>query len=551
MLPDWNHRVFKDDSKYKPVGKIAAAVAVYLRYAMGEETIDVRLTTEGELYSIRERQVRKVVTGKLYDTEGKRVEQIFTNMGRAYEGDPTDWNKEVKEVGEIEPENIMYEVTNKDGPDADLPLPGMQVKVKDIQPVDATVPKTKYFPRLPDQSPQPIIHININRDDPFSKQLVQQVATSEARAKIYKQPGVEPTTTKGTEGEMSSEVMDEMISEGSEPLATRILGVAIKEEMADVEYIPYKTQKVTKALTGKLMQMRKTIHKKAETEAEVVDLISSDEEMEDVSRISTTVVKQEREGNDSDEDNSDDDAEDTSESSEESSDDEFGIKGLKEIYEEHSVGEAEQQMDTTEETKGTEGMEKMGKAGSTSRSMIKVKKSGRPRVSTAIPQYEPPVTRRRSSMTLLKMLGKWLLEQFEKSETEELQEVKDIAEMARMTSKPKTRGKVKKTLPAKVPKILDPEQMKTGDIEGPASGQITLGEASVISDTYTADMSMEEINVRNVLLELTKWKLDGLDEIYSMLDHYCELQRIQKKIPDGDLQESEFRARVAKTVGQF
>ena len=161
MLPDWNHGVFKDDSKYRSVGKIAAAVAVYLRYAMGEETKDVRLTTVGELYLIGERQVRKVVTGMLYDTEGKRVEQIFTNTGRAYEGDPIDWNKEVKEAGEIEPENIMCEVTNKEGPDADLPLPGVQVKVKDILPVEATVPKTKYFLRLPGQSPQPIIHVNI------------------------------------------------------------------------------------------------------------------------------------------------------------------------------------------------------------------------------------------------------------------------------------------------------------------------------------------------------------------------------------------------------
>ena len=153
MLLDWNHRVFKDDSKYRPVGKIAATVAVYLRYAMGQETKDVRLTTVGKLYLNGERQVRKVVTGKLYDTEGKRVEQIFTNMGRAYAGDPIDWNKEVEEAGEIESENIMYEVTNKEGPDADLPLPGMQVKVIDIQPVEAMVPKMKYFPRLLGQSP--------------------------------------------------------------------------------------------------------------------------------------------------------------------------------------------------------------------------------------------------------------------------------------------------------------------------------------------------------------------------------------------------------------
>ena len=155
--------------------------------------------------------------------------------------------------------------------------------------------------------------------------------------------------------------------------------------------------------------------------------------------------------------------------------------------------------------------------------MIKVKKLERPRVSTEVPQYEPPVTRCRSSMTPQKTLGKQLLEQFEKLQAEESQEVKDIAEMARMTPKPKTRGKPKKTLPAKVPKILDPKQMEMGDIEGPASGQITPSEASVISDTYTADMSMEEINLRNMLLEPKQWKLDSLDEIYTMLDHYCEL----------------------------
>ena len=44
---------------------------------------------------------------------------------------------------------------------------GVQVKAKDIQPVEATVPKMKYFPRLPCQSPQLIVHININRDDSF------------------------------------------------------------------------------------------------------------------------------------------------------------------------------------------------------------------------------------------------------------------------------------------------------------------------------------------------------------------------------------------------
>ena len=217
---------------------------------MGEESRDVRLTNVGELYPTGERQVRKAITGKLYDTEGRRMEQIFTKTGRAYEGDLVDWSKEAKEAGEIVPENIMYEVTNKEGPDVDLPLVGVQVKAKDIQPVEATVPKTKYFLRLAGQSPQPIVCVTINKDDSFSKQLVQQVATSKARAEIYKQLGVELTMTKGTKGKTSSEMMDEIISEKSGPLATRLLGVAIKEEVVDEEYIPYKTWKMTMVLTG-------------------------------------------------------------------------------------------------------------------------------------------------------------------------------------------------------------------------------------------------------------------------------------------------------------
>ena len=97
-------------------------------------------------------------------------------------------------------------------------------------------------------------------------------------------------------------------------------------------------------------------------------------------------------------------------------------------------------------------------------------------------------------------------------------------------------------------KIPDSEHMETGDIEGPTSGQITPGEASVISDMCTVDMSMEEINLRNVLLEPKNSKLDNLDEIYSMLDHYCELQRIRKNIPDGDLQENDFKPRECWSV---
>ena len=94
MLPDWTYPIFKQRAKYQPVGKIAAAVMVFLRYAMGEKAKDVTLTTIGELFPIGEQQVRKVAMGKLYDTEGKCVEDLFLKMGRTYEGDPINWKQE-------------------------------------------------------------------------------------------------------------------------------------------------------------------------------------------------------------------------------------------------------------------------------------------------------------------------------------------------------------------------------------------------------------------------------------------------------------------------
>ena len=61
---------------------------------MGEKAKDVTLTTIGELSPIGEQQVRKVAMGKLYDTEGKCIEDLFLKMGRTYEGDPINWKQE-------------------------------------------------------------------------------------------------------------------------------------------------------------------------------------------------------------------------------------------------------------------------------------------------------------------------------------------------------------------------------------------------------------------------------------------------------------------------
>ena len=206
-------------------------------------------------------------------------------------------------------------------------------------------------------------------------------------------------------------------------------------------------------------------------------------------------------------------------------------------------------MDTTEETKGAEGSKQSGKA--KPKLTIKVRKSEKPKVAAqGVPPYEPPMMRRKAGSTMPeKTLGEHLLASFEKLEAEEVEKAKETAAKAKTTPQPKARSKSRKTPP--MSKIQDPEYMETEDIEGPASGQITPGEVSVITDVYTVDMSMEEINLRNVLLEPKKWKLQNLDEIYDMLNCYCELQRIHKDIPDGDIQESEFRARVAERVRQF
>ena len=94
MLPDWMHPIFKQKLKFWPVGKIAAVVTVFLQHAMGEKANNVTLTTISELFPIGEQQVRKVATGKLYDTEGKHIEDLFLKMGRTYEGDPINWKQE-------------------------------------------------------------------------------------------------------------------------------------------------------------------------------------------------------------------------------------------------------------------------------------------------------------------------------------------------------------------------------------------------------------------------------------------------------------------------
>ena len=63
MLPSWRLSVFYHSSKHVKIGKVAAAITVYLRFALGEKPREVPLVTVGKQFPIGQWNARKV--GKL------------------------------------------------------------------------------------------------------------------------------------------------------------------------------------------------------------------------------------------------------------------------------------------------------------------------------------------------------------------------------------------------------------------------------------------------------------------------------------------------------
>ena len=100
-------------------------------------------------------------------------------------------------------------------------------------------------------------------------------------------------------------------------------------------------------------------------------------------------------------------------------------------------------------------------------------------------------------------------------------------------------------------KPRDLERMDTEELEGPSSRQITPAEKSIFSDRYTVEMSLEEVQLWNKLIEPKEWDLDNLDDVYVSLDHYCELRRQRKGLDEGDLPKAQFRTMVASRLGHF
>ena len=52
MLPSWRHNVFYHSSKHVKIGKVAAAITVYLMFALGEKPREVTLVTVGKQFPI-------------------------------------------------------------------------------------------------------------------------------------------------------------------------------------------------------------------------------------------------------------------------------------------------------------------------------------------------------------------------------------------------------------------------------------------------------------------------------------------------------------------
>ena len=73
--------------------------------------------------------------GKLHDTEGIQVESIFKETRRAYLSDPIDWDWELANASNITEEEGIYEFSHKEGVNANLPMVGIPIKVRDLKVV--------------------------------------------------------------------------------------------------------------------------------------------------------------------------------------------------------------------------------------------------------------------------------------------------------------------------------------------------------------------------------------------------------------------------------
>ena len=372
--------------------------------------------------------------------------------------------------------------------------------------------------------------------------------------------------------------------------------MAIKEELKD-EDVPTKTRRFTRGHSRKKLTETVISSSQAPELLETIDLCSSDEgeKMEEGDIVMTPTVVQPRKepttelppADDDDEENSsssDDDDDDDDDNGDDDDDDDkdlFNIEELQEIYEKQKASkskesepmeEGREEMDTSKATEEPEKLVKLKAVPTKQKTtpMVRMKKSEWPRVEkSTIPTFhipEPVMTRASEKE---KTLGEQLLAEFERVEAEE-KEKRKAEEEAKEGSEEKTtkeaegeatkstqtegkhhrrtQSKAEQTSPRK---SGDFEKMDMEELERPSSGQITPGEKSIFSDKYTVEMSLEEVQLQNKLIELKEWDLDNLDDMYVSLDRYCELRRQRKGLDECDLPEVQFRTTVAMRLGHF
>ena len=152
MLPSWKHSIFYHSSKCIKIGKVAVVITVYVRFTLEEKPREVPLVTVGKQFPIGQQNARKVVTGKLHDTEGVWVKNIFKKTRRAYPNDPIDWDAELVNATNITEEEVVYEFYHKEGENAKLSMVGKPIKTRDLKAVSGLLEQTLNFLRLSDDT---------------------------------------------------------------------------------------------------------------------------------------------------------------------------------------------------------------------------------------------------------------------------------------------------------------------------------------------------------------------------------------------------------------
>ena len=206
---------------------------------MGEKAKDVTLTTISELFPIGEWQVRKVAMGKLYDTEGKCIEDLFLKTGRTHEGDPIDWKQEAavpgtryfpqkagKPEGSKEPDTL--EVLDMSEEKFITRVIGMAIKE---EPKDEDIPtKMRRFTRshsqkMPtetvissSQAPELLETIDLCSSDEEEKMEEGDIVTTPTVAQPRKGPTTEVPPADDNDEESSSSLEDDDDDDDGEDL---------------------------------------------------------------------------------------------------------------------------------------------------------------------------------------------------------------------------------------------------------------------------------------------------------------------------------------------